>query len=181
VRVVQVVERMPHVKALEMIADVGAFLDEAQQKEQYREGRNTTEARQRMLVEDASTWYVRPSRSAAPLLDTHPNGRRTDSCAIRCERSSLSPAKGLHHQRSSRHAMVPLSHTTVAPPKRGRSSKFAIPCRGRLHRTHAVYCRANRPARTRATFETTAHLRHHRMRVQVPLVSHVCGDRATGA
>ena len=34
---------------------------------------------------------------------------------ILSERSSLSPGKRLHHQRSSRHAMVPLSDTSPHP------------------------------------------------------------------
>jgi hypothetical protein len=33
----------------------------------------------------------------------------------RWEVASLSPGKGLHHQRSSRHAMVPLSDTSPHP------------------------------------------------------------------
>ena len=37
------------------------------------------------------------------------------------ERSTLSPGKRLHHQRSSRHAMVPLSDTSPQ-----RSTKFGI-------------------------------------------------------
>jgi hypothetical protein len=42
----------------------------------------------------------------------------THSSIIPGERSSLSPGKGLHHhQRSSRHAMVPLSDTS--PTQKG--------------------------------------------------------------
>ena len=45
------------------------------------------------------------------------SGRKPTGCGWRAhsileEGSSLSPGKGLHHQKSSRHAMVPLSDTS---------------------------------------------------------------------
>jgi hypothetical protein len=45
---------------------------------------------------------------------TRPAGR-VSLVGVRSERSSLSPGKRLHHQRSSRHAMVPLSDTSPNP------------------------------------------------------------------
>ena len=71
---------------------------------------------------------------------------------ILSEGSSLSPAKGLHHQRSSSHAMVPLSDASPHPEGRRASegsSKFGhLWTGGVLHRTHAACCRANHPPRT---------------------------------
>jgi hypothetical protein len=52
-----------------------------------------------------------------PLRRSHTLTRLQEAPAveIRSERSSLSPGKRLHHQRSSRHAMVPLSDTSPHP------------------------------------------------------------------
>ena len=56
-----------------------------------------------------------PSPHKAGHRDTETR-RHSERCKlVLSERSSLSPGKGLHHQRSSRHAMVPLSDTSPHP------------------------------------------------------------------
>ena len=51
-----------------------------------------------------------PTRSAPPIGLCVARSSPV-ACAVLSERSTLSPGKRLHHQRSSRHAMVPLSDT----------------------------------------------------------------------
>jgi hypothetical protein len=74
-----------------------------------------------------------PSTHRTAMCRVPPSGRTLQgsawrlnaACAHHSQRKiySLSPGKRLHHQRSSRHAMVPLSDTGLHPE---RSTKFGI-------------------------------------------------------
>jgi hypothetical protein len=64
------------------------------------------------------------------LVDDVPETGMSEVRAILCEEASLSPGKRLHHQRSSRHATVPLSE----------ASQFGISLTGVcLHLAHAAH------------------------------------------
>ena len=56
---------------------------------------------------------MQPSRAVSYTADTR--HRALDGALLLSEGSSLSPGKRLHHQRSSRHAMVSLSDTSPHP------------------------------------------------------------------
>ena len=56
---------------------------------------------------------MKPSRAVSYTADTR--HRALGGALLLSEGSSLSPGKRLHHQRSSRHAMVPLSDTSPHP------------------------------------------------------------------
>ena len=60
----------------------------------------------------ASTSLAHSCHTPRWIQRTHAIGLRSVTGAVLCEGSSLSPGKRLHHQRSSGHAMVPLSDTS---------------------------------------------------------------------